>query len=228
MQRGSVAATATFALMILLAQGIPAEAADVKVLSASALRPVLTELSPAFERTMGDRLVIQFDVVGVLKRQIDAGESFDVTILSTPLLDELVKAGKIAANTRTDIARSGIGVIVRSGAPKPDISSTDAFKRALLNATAISLTKDTPYTNYLASLMERLGIAEQMKPKTKVKEGVGASAQAVAAGETELGFTIISAFEPVPGAELLGPLPPELQNYFSYTAGVGATAKEGE
>jgi molybdate transport system substrate-binding protein len=214
--------------MILLAQGIPAEAADVKVLSAAALRPVLTELSPAFERTMGDKLVIQFDVVGVLKRQIDAGEPFDVTILTTPLLDELVKAGKIAANTRADIARSGIGVIVRSGAPKPDISSTDAFKRALLNATAISLTKDTPYTNYLASLMERLGIAEQMKPKTKVKEGVGAAAQAVAAGDADLGFTIMSAFEPVPGAELLGPLPPEIQNYVGYTAGVGATAKDEE
>jgi len=214
--------------MILLAQGGAGEAADVKVLSAAAMRPVLTELSPAFERAMGDKLVIQFDVVGMLKRQIDAGEPFDVTILSTPLLDELVKEGKIAANTRADIARSGIGVIVRSGAPKPDISSTDAFKRALLNATAISLTKDTPYTNYLAGLIERLGIAEQMKPKTKVKEGVGAAAQAVAAGEADLGFTITSAFEPVSGAELLGPLPAEIQNYVGYTAGVGATAKEGE
>jgi molybdate transport system substrate-binding protein len=214
--------------MILLTQGVPAKAAEVKVLSAAALRPVMNELSPQFERATGHKLVIQFDVVGVLKRQIDAGEPFDVTILSTPLLDALVKEGKIAANTRADIARSGIGVIVRSGAPKPDISSTEAFKRALLNATAISLTKDTPYTSYLVSLMERLGIAEQMKPKTKVKEGVGASAQAVAAGEADLGFTITSAFEPVPGAELLGPLPPELQNYVGYTAGVGATAKEGE
>jgi len=189
---------------------------------------VLTELSPHFERATGDKLVIQFDVVGVLKRQIDAGEPFDVAILTTPLIDELVKAGKIAASTRADIARSGIGVLVRSGAPKLDIISTEAFKRALLNATAISLTKDTPSASHLTSLMERLGIAEQMKPKTKVKEGVGAAAQAVAAGDADLGFTIMSAFEPVPGAELLGPLPPEIQNYVGYTAGVGATAKEEE
>ena len=131
-------AAVTCGFMILLTQGLAVEAAEVKVLSAAALRPVMNELGPQFERTTGHKLVIQFDVVGVLKRQIDAGEPFDVALLSTPLLDALVKEGKIAANTRADIARSGISVIVRSGAPKPDISSTEAFKRALLNATAIS------------------------------------------------------------------------------------------
>jgi len=214
--------------MILLAQGIAAQAAEVKVLSAVAMRAVMNELSPQFERATGHKLVFQFDVIGVLKRQIDAGEAFDVALLTTPVMGDLVKEGKIVDGTRADIARSGISVLVRPGAPKPDISSTEAFKRALLNATAISYVKDTPTASHLARLMERLGIAEQMTPKTKLKEGAGGAAQALAAGEAEFGFMPAAAFEPVPGVELLGPLPSELQNYIGYTAGVGATAKEGE
>ena len=227
MKIGSLAAAATFGLMILLAQGVAAEAAEVKVLSATAMRSVMNELGPQFERATGHKLVIQFDVIGVLKRQIDAGERFDVTILTTPLIDDLVKEGKIAAGTRADIARSGIGVIVRAGASKPDISSADAFKRAMLNATSISYAREGATAIYLASLFERLGIAEQMQSKTKLLPA-GRGAQSVAEGEAELGLIVISGFEPVPGAELLGPLPPELQNYVGYTAGVGATAKEGE
>jgi len=229
MKIGSLAAAATFGLIILLAQGVAVEAAEVKVLSAAAMRAVMNELGPQFERATGHKLVMQFDVIGVLKRQIDAGESFDVTILTTPLIDDLVKEGKIAASTRADIARSGIGVIVSTGAPKPDISSADAFKRAMLNAKSISYPKEGATSIYLASLFERLGIAEQMTSKTKHDQVAGrALAQFVAAGEAELGLSVISGFEPVSGAELLGPLPSELQNYVGYTAGVGATAKEGE
>lgn len=227
MKIGSLAAAATFSLMILLAQGVAAEAAEVKVLSALAMRPVMNELGPQFERATGHKLVIQFDVIGVLKRQIDAGERFDVAILTTPLIDDLVKEGKIAAGTRADIARSGVGVIVRTGAPKPEISSADAFKRAMLNAQSISYAKEGATAIYLAALFERLGIAEQMQSKTKLLPG-GRGAQSIAEGEAEFGLIVISAFEPVPGAELLGPLPPELQNYVGYTAGVGASATEGE
>jgi molybdate transport system substrate-binding protein len=228
MKIGSLAAVATVGLMILLAQGVAAEAAEVKVLSAAAMRPVMNELGLQFERATGHKLVIQFDVIGVLKRQIDAGERFDVAILTTPSIDDLVKEGKITASTRADIARSGISVIVRSGAPKPDIGSAEAFKQAVLNATSISYVKDTPTASHLARLFERLGIAEQMKLKTKLTEGAGSVAPAIVAGEAELGFVLATAFQPVAGVELVGPLPPELQNYVGYTAGVGATAKEGE
>ena len=227
MKIGSIAAAATFGLMILLAQGVAVEAAEVKVLSAAAMRPVMNELGPQFERAAGHKLVIQFDVVSVIKRQIDAGERFDVAILNTPLINDLVKAGKIAAGTHTDIARTGIGVIVRAGAPKPDISSAEAFKRAMLNAKSISCSKGGVTDIYLTSLFKRLGIAEQMK--SKIKYGpVGGLVQIVAKGEAELGLTTISSIEPVPGAELLGPFPAELQHYVGYTAGIGATAKEGE
>ena len=167
MKIGSLAAAAIFGLMTLWAQGGAAEAAEVKVLCAAAMRSVMNELGPGFERATGHKLVIQFDVVGALKRQIDTGERFDVAILTTPLIDDVVKEGKIAAGTRADVARSGLGVIVRTGAPKPDINSADAFKRAMLNAKSISYAKEGATAIYLASLFERLGITEQMKAKTK-------------------------------------------------------------
>ena len=227
MKIGSLAAAAIFGFMILLAQGVAAEAAEVKVLSAAAMRQAMNELGPQFERATGHKLVLQFDVIGVLKRQIDAGESFDVAILTTPLIDDLVKEGKIAAGTHADIARSGIGVIVRTGAPKPDISSANAFKRVMLDAKSISYAKEGAFTIYLAGLFERLGITEQMQSKTKLWPA-GRTIPSVAEGEVELALLPISGFHPVPGAELLGTLPPELQHYVGYTAGVGATAKEGE
>jgi molybdate transport system substrate-binding protein len=117
-----LAAAAKIGGVFLLTHVLPAVAAEVKVLSAAAMRPALKELGPQFERATGHKLVIEFDVVGLLKRQIDAGGAFDVAILTLPLIDDLGRQGKIAANTRADIARSGIGVIVRPGALKPDNS----------------------------------------------------------------------------------------------------------
>lgn len=225
MKIGSLAAAAICGLMILLTQGIAAEAAEVKVLSAGAMRGVMNELGPQFERATGHKLVIQFAEVGMLKRQIDDGERFDVAILTTPLLDDLIKEDKIAAGTRADIARSGLGVIVRAGTPKRDISSVDAFKRAMLDAKSFSYAKQGATAVHVARMFERLGIAEQMKSKLLP---VSLASQSVATGETELGLVVISALGSVPGVELLGPLPPELQNYVGFTAGVSATAKEGE
>ncbi len=222
MRIGSLAVGVT----ILLAQGVAAEPAEVKVLSAAAMRSVMEELGPRFERATGHTLAIQFEAVGVLKRQIDAGEAFDVAILTTSLIDGLLKERKIAAGTRADIARSGIGVIVRAGAPRPDIGSADAFKRAMLDAKSISYAREGATAAYLASLFERLGIAEQMKSKTKLWQA-GRGAQFIADGGAELALLVISAFEPVPGAELVGPLPPELQSYVGYAAGVGAAARDG-
>ena len=224
----AISAVTKIAFAALLAQGLPAAAAEVKVLSASAMAPVLSELSARFERTTAHKLVIGFDVVGVLRRQIAAGETFDVAILTASAMNDLTKDGKIVAGTRKDIARSGLGVIIRAGAPKHDISSADAFKRTLLNAQSIAYTKGTPSAAYLENLFDRLGIVEQMKSKSKVHEVTGATEQAVAAGEAELGFMTLSIILHMPGAELLGPLPPELQNYVVYAGGVGTSAKQPE
>jgi molybdate transport system substrate-binding protein len=223
---GAVAAGIT--LVFYLVQSIPAQAAELKVLSAAAMAAVLSELGHQFERTTAHKLVVGYDVVGILRRQIAAGEKFDVALLTPPAMNELIKGGKIVSASRAAIARSGMGVIMRKGATKPDIGSADAFKHAMLNARSVAYTKGTPSAAYLVQLFERLGIAEQMQPKTKLSEGTGATEQAVAAGEAELGFMTLSIFLHMPGVELVGPLPPELQNYAVYVAGVGTSTKQPE
>lgn len=225
MKSGSLFAAARIGLVVLCAWAVAAAAAEVKVLSAIAMRPVLNELGPQFERATGHKLVVQFDTIGALRRKVDAGEPFDVTLGTGPLLGELVNQGKVAG-ARTDIARSGIGVFARTAAPKPDLVSADAFKRAMLEAKAIAYTKDTPAAAYLPTLFERLGIAEPMKAKTRLGATPAETAESVAAGQAELGFVVLSAFEPGAGFELLAPLPAELQNYTVYAGGVGAAAKE--
>lgn len=227
MRTRSFAALAQVGLMILLTQGPTAKAAEIRVLSLPGFKAVMDDLGPEFERTSGHTLVSQFGLPAQLKVPLDAGE-FDVRIVSSDILDAQIKLGKIVAGTRTDIGRFVIGVAVRAGAPKPDISSVAAFKQALLNAKSISYTKESGTGIYLASLMERLGIAQEIKPKTKLLGGGGQNPRAVSAGEVELGISVISDILPVRGAELLGPLPPELQNYSVVSGGVGAMAKQPE
>src|SRR5262245_41245194 len=227
MRKSSLAAALTVSLMIMLGQSGAAEAAEIRVLSAAAMRPVLNELGHRFERETGHKLVIQYDVVGVQKRKIEAGEPFDVALLTTPLVEDLTKQGKIAAGTSANIARSGIGVYVRTGAPKPDITSADAFKKAMLNAKSIGYSRDGATAMHLVGVFQRLGITEQMKAKTK-DVPAGTAAAAVAKGEAELGLVVIAAVESPTGVELHGPLPADLQSYVGYTGGIGAAAKEAK
>jgi molybdate transport system substrate-binding protein len=227
MKIGSFCAAATIGVAVVLAQGIASRAAEVTVLGPLAMRSVMNELAPRFERESGHKLVMKFDVIGAVKRQIDAGEKFDVVILTPAMIEELAKNGKLAAGTQADIGRSGIGIVVRAGAPKPDISSADAFKRTLLRAKSITYAAEGATGMYLAGLFQRLGIAEEMKAKTKLTVG-GRAPQDVAAGEAELALVVISAITPTEGAEILGPLPPELQNYVVYTGAVGAAAQQAE
>jgi molybdate transport system substrate-binding protein len=224
MSIGSLAAAAKIGFVILLVQGVAAEAAEVKVMSANPMTEVMKELGPQFERATGHKLVIQYEVAGVVKRRIDAGETFDVAILLPPLIEDLIKQGKIAAGTRADIARSGMGVGVRAGAPKPDIRSVEAFKRALLDAKSVAYSKEGASGVYFLGLLERLGIAEGMKPKLK-PTSADTLANAVPSGEAEMIVVPITVIM-VPGAELVGPLPTELQTYINFSAGVGTAAKE--
>lgn len=219
----ALAAAATCGIIMLFAQAVMAQPAEIKVLSAGAMRRVMTELTPHFERATGDKLQIQYGEIGALKRQIDSGGKFDVVILSGPLLDDLVKEGKIAAGTRTDIARAGLGVIMRTGASKPDISTVDAFKRTMLNAKSFAYPKEGAPAAYVPRLFDRLGMSDEMKPKLLP---ASSASEAVAKGEAELGVVVISALGAVPGIELVAPLPAELQNYVGFTAGVSASANE--
>ena len=228
MKMRSFVAAAKLGIAFLVAQGAWAQAAEVKLLAPIAMRSVIDDLGPRFERESGHKLTIEFANVAALKRKVEAGESFDAAILTAPLLEDLVKQGRIAAGTRADVARSGFGLLIRAGAPKPDIGTADAFKRAMLDARSVAYSKDTPQASYVPILFARLGIEEQMRPKTRLLEGVaGGLAAALAAGEVELAFTVISTVQPsASGIELLGPLPAELQSYIIYSGGVGAAARE--
>jgi molybdate transport system substrate-binding protein len=220
----SFLAAAKIGFLILFAPGLAAEAAEVKVIAGVALRGVMAELGPQFERATGHKLVIWYGHAGSIPRRITAGEAFDLALFGKTFLDEYTKQGKIAADTRTEIARVGMGVGARAGAPKPDISSVDAFKRALLNAKSVTYNPEGGPGIHLIRVLERLGIAEQMKAKTKpVAKG---TVQAVADGKAELGFAFTNDVLSVRGVALVGPFPPELQRYAVFTAGVATAAEQ--
>ncbi len=218
----SIAASA--GLFSVLALGAIAQAAEIKVLSTVAVKSVVEELGPQFERETGHKLAVTYGVANIMKRQIEAGESFDVAIMTAPVADELIKQGRIVAATRTDVARGGIGIAARTGTPKPDIGSVEALKRALLAAESIAYSKEGWSGVYFAGLLERLGIAEAMKPKTRY--GAANVGEMVAAGEAQMGVQLINELMAVPGLELVGPLPAEVQNHVILTAGVGAQARD--
>jgi molybdate transport system substrate-binding protein len=208
--------------------GASADAAEIKMLISNALKSTMEELAPQYEKASGDKLVITFGAAAELKTSIEKGEAVDLAILTTATADDLVKAGKLVAAGRVDIARAGAGVAARKGAPKPDISTTEGFKHALLEAKSIAYVGAGATAPYIKSLFDRLGIADQVQPKLRVQPTSNPAAKAVANGEAELGITQISEILPYAGAELVGPLPPEIQLYTTYPAALAADTKHAD
>jgi molybdate transport system substrate-binding protein len=216
--------------IMLMAAGAPrgADAAEVKVLTAGAFKQVLLALLPAFEQQTGHKVIVANDTVGALSKRIEGGESFDLAVLTPAAVDDLTHKGKFAAGSRKNLARVGVGVVVKEGAAKPDIGSVDAFKKALLAAKSVAYIDPAAGGSsgiYVSGLLDKLGIAAEVKPKAKLIPG-GAVAEHIARGEAELGIHQISEILPVKGITLVGPLPGEIQNYTVYAAGIGANAKE--
>ena len=217
--------------MVLIGAGAarPAAAAEIKVLTAGAFKQVLLALLPDFERT-SHKVVVENDTVGALTKRIEGGETFDLAILTPAAVDALASKGKLVAGSRANLARVGIGVVVKEGAPKPDIGSLAAFKQALLAAKSVAYIDPAAGGSsgiYVAGLLDKLGIAAEVKPKAKLIPG-GAVAEHVARGEAELGIHQISEILPVKGVTLVGPLPADIQNYTVYAAALGAQAKESD
>lgn len=202
-----------------------AQAAEIKVLSSNALKPVLEELVPQFEKATGHRVKAEFAPAADLKGRIEKREAFDVAILTTPLMDELAKNSHIAVASRFDVARSGAGVAIRKGAPRPDLSSAASFKRALQQAKSVAYVGTGATGANMRRIFDNFGIADEMKAKTRLVSGIGA-AEAVAKGDAELGFTQVSEILSVAGAELAGPLPAEVQVYTVFPAAGSASARE--
>ena len=200
------------------------QSAEITAFLTGASHRVMDTLIPQFERTTGHKIVAQFGLPPALMKRVDAGEPFDVLILSYDV-DGLIKQGKLAAGSRTALGRIGIGVAVRQGAPKPDFSTVEAFKRSMLNAKAIATSGEGSSGRYVDSLIERLGIADQVRPKIK-SGGSGTSAQLVSRGEVDF---VVSGLPPLlgtPNIEWLGYLPPEINNWLVFSGGLSVHARE--
>ena len=218
-----IISTVAVALTLVLALPVIANAAEIQVWTARAIATVLAEIGPQFERTTSHRLNVYSGLPADFQRRANAGDAFDLLVSGVAPVDRWIKEGKLVAETRTDIARSGIGVEVRAGARKPDISSVEAFKRAVLDAKSIAYLR-VGSGIHVASVLERLGIAEAVKSKVTRPESDIVS-ELVAKGEVELGMVVITQILTTPGVELVGPLPPEIQSYVVFTGAVGTNSK---
>jgi molybdate transport system substrate-binding protein len=218
--------------LVLVAAGAPraGAAAEIKVLTAGAFKQVVLALVPDFERQTGNKVVVDNDTAGALTKRIEGGEAFDLAVLTPAALSSLTSKGKLVAGSQVSLARVGVGVVVKEGAPKPDISSVGAFKRALIAAKSVAYIDPAAGGSsgiYVAGLLDKLGLAAEVNTKAKLIAG-GAVAEHIANGEAELGIHQISEILPVKGITLVGPLPAEIQNYTIYAAALGANAREGE
>jgi molybdate transport system substrate-binding protein len=192
---------------------------EIQILTSNSSRSILDALAPAFERASGRRYSMRFDSAKKMLTRIESGETGDVVILEAAVVRKLEQAGTVAAGSPRLFARSRVGVAVRAGAPRPDMSSVEAFKRAMLGARSIAHTVHGASGMYVPVLLERLGIAEQMKPKTVTRPG-GYIGGVVASGEAEIAVQQIVELLAVPGIDLVGPLPDEIQKVFESAAGI--------
>jgi molybdate transport system substrate-binding protein len=201
---------------LALTVGTWSHAAEIKVLAGSAIQPVMNAIIPAFEAKAGHRVVFDYGTVGGMARRVQEGEKADLAVVSGPQMDDLVRTGRVVPQTRLDLGKTGVGVFVKKGAPKPDISSVESFKSAMLSAKSIGYNDPAagaPVSIYLIGLFERLGIADRMTPKTVAFKDRGERFGAVARGDVEIGFNQISEIIAVPAVDLVGPLPAPIQNY---------------
>ncbi|HTO10945.1 MAG TPA: substrate-binding domain-containing protein [Candidatus Binatia bacterium] len=213
----------------LLAAATAAQAGEVRVISAGAVKSIMTDLAQAYEKETGNKVVMQFGPMGFVRQKL-ASDPADVVIMSDTVIEDTIAKGGVAAGSRTDIARTGMGVGVREGAPRPDISSVDAFKRTLLEAKSIIYVDPASGATsgtHFASVLQKLRIADAVKPKTTLVPG-GYPAELVANGEVELVVHQISEIVPVKGVTLVGPLPKEIQKVTVYAAGVAAKSTSAE
>lgn len=216
-------AIATLAMTFVLADPVVGSAAEIRVWTARAIATVLAEIGAEFERDTGHRLIVSSDLPPAFLRRANAGEPFDLPISGAAPVDEWIRDGRIVAGTRIEVARSGIGVEVRAGSPRPDSSSVEAFKRALLNARSIAYLK-VGSGIYLEGLLRRLGIADALDPKT-IRPDSDIVSELVAKGEVELGMTVITQILTTPGVALVGPLLADIQSHVTFVAGVSARSK---
>jgi molybdate transport system substrate-binding protein len=208
---------------LLFTGASPASSAELRIFGSRVTKMIVEQVGPQFERASGHHLTVVADVAAVMKRRIEAGEPFDLAVLVNFQADELIKQGKLLSDARSDIMKAGIGVAVRRGAAVPDISTVEAFKQTLLAAKSITYLREGASTIYLDRLFARMGMAEALQSKT-IKPETESVSEAVASGDVELGLIVIPNILSVPGSQLVGPIPEEIQSYIVFTAAVAANS----
>jgi molybdate transport system substrate-binding protein len=213
--------------IIVMTLATPLHAAELKVIAGGSMTALLNKLTPAFEKKTGHKLSIHFDSTPNIITRVNSGTPFDVVVVPFDVFENAAAKARFASEPIIDIARVGYGVAYRAGAPKPDISSPDDLKKTLLAAQSIAFVPASAAGAYVTKVFERLGIAEEMKAKTKVQAGPPQIAPAVAKGEAELGVFLTNVLI-APGVELAGPFPAELQQELVFTSAIAADTKEAE
>ena len=217
---------ACIAAVLVAALANAAAAAEIKVLCSNGLRAVVEELVPEFEQKTGNKVVLKFEPSTAIQKRIEAGEAFDVAVMTTALVDQEIKAGRLAADSRTIMARSGLGLSVRAGSKKPDIASVDAFKKALLSAKSITYATQGASAAPFEALVTKLGIANEVKPKYRLRDTASQVGEVVADGTVEIGVAPVSEILPVKGVELVGAFPAAIQSYVVMTAALNVKGQE--
>jgi molybdate transport system substrate-binding protein len=205
--------------------GTTAQAAEVKLIGSAAVKEVVLDLVPAFEKASGHKVTTIWAGTEAITKRVSGGEVVDIVLIAAPNVDRLIAEGKLVAGSRTDVTKSGIGVAVRAGLPKPDISSGEAVKNAVLAAKSVAYSSG-PSGFYLADLFKRMGIADQIKDKVKQTPSGVQVGEVVARGEADLGFQQVSELLHLKGIQYLGPLPADIQHITVFSAGLHRAASE--
>ena len=227
MTRKHLVVLETLAFLFMLGQSSAAYAAEIHVLCSNGLKAVMEDLAPQFERSTGNKVVLEFGLAAGFKQRIEAGNAYDLAVLTPPMVDDLIKQGKMAADTRAIIARTGLGLMIRARGRKPDLSSTDAFKRALLGAKMIAFAKEGASGVAFIATIERLGMSETLKNKLKPTSTGEEVNDLVVRGDADFGVLPLSEILAVKGAELGGMFPADVQTYITMAGAVSSGAKQG-
>jgi molybdate transport system substrate-binding protein len=213
------------ALAVLGSWGVQnaAYAEELKVLSGNGAKAAVTALCAEFARISGHKVTVDFEVNPGVKKRIEGGEAFDVAVLNPPVLDELIAQSRVVDSTRTVLGRAGIGAAIREGAPKPDISTVEGFKRTLLGYKSVAYPGEGASGKYFASLVERMGIGEEMKSRMRPMPAEY-NVEVVASGEVDMVVVVSSRISGVRGVQYLGTIPSELQTWIGFAAGLSAKA----
>jgi len=223
--KSHVYVSVAWAMTVALLPATGASAEEIRVLSSVGIKTVVEDLAPQFEKATKHKVTAVFDLASTLKGKIEGGEAFDVAILTPPLLDDLIAKGRVSPASKSNVARVGLGLMIKAGARKPDVSSTDAFKRTLLDAKSITYASAGASGVAFLAIIEKLGIAAPIKAKAKPAAGGEEVNANITTGASDLGVLPVSEILPVKGAELGGLFPAEVQTYVIMAAGVNAKAQ---